>query len=166
MLSILKESNDIDGVLRRKSVSVPTPISNEIREFCLEMKDFLKYLEAQYPEGQIPVGLAAPQVGVNDKIFVLNLPEEYKEIIQDDIFINPFYLYKSFSKQTIVGESCLSVDEFDEGLTLKRAKKIKICFLTVNGERKIATVSGFLAGIIQHEMDHLDGVLFYDKVKK
>lgn len=166
MLSIIKESTDINGILRKKADPVSTPISDDEKLFCLELKKFLVSLETKYPEGQTPVGLAAPQVGVSKRIFTINLPDEYKGLIDDDIFINPFYLYKSFSKQESVGENCLSVEAINTSLVIKRSKKIKICFLTVEGERKIATITGFLANIIQHEIDHLDGILFYDKAKK
>lgn len=166
MLSILKESEDDKGILRKKSVSVPNPLTDEDKKLGFDMYHFLKGLNEQYPEGQTPVGLAAPQVGINKRIFVINLPEEYNDLLSDNIFINPIYLYKSFSKQEIIGESCLSVDKVGEDLIVKRSEKIKICFLTIDGERKFATITGFLAGIIQHEIDHLDGKLFYDKAYK
>lgn len=102
------------------------------------------------------VALAAPQIGAPLKIFIVK-----KEIFGASlVFINPHIIKKSKKKQTVV-EGCLSVN----GLygTLQRAEKLTIEALDEKGKKFAMGVSGFKAQIIQHEVDHLDGVLFTDK---
>lgn len=107
-------------------------------------------------------GLAAPQVGKNIRVFVV--AHDKKNIF----LINPRITKKSWGK-TIEEEGCLSVvDEKGELIfgRVARHKKINISFYNEKGNLKKISVDKFLARVIQHENDHLEGILFVDKLEK
>lgn len=119
------------------------------------------------------VALAAPQIGESLRIFIVageiiknEIPPELKEKkvrLKPVVFINPI-LKKISQKKQIVGEGCLSV----EGIygAIKRAEKVTVEAYDENAKKFTRGVSGLLAQIIQHEMDHLNGILFIDKATK
>lgn len=106
------------------------------------------------------VGLAAPQIGINKQIIV------YRTVIEDGVrifetLINPIIL-KSEGNYISEKEGCLSVPNLREDV--KRAKKIKVEFLDINGVHKTVELEDIPSVIVQHEIDHLKGVLLLDKV--
>ena len=128
----------------------------EIQDLVQEMKDFLK----KQPDG---VGLSAPQVGVNQRIFILDKRAFDNEVEEEDlVFINPEIIQAS-SKMITMEEGCFSVRWTYGDVT--RPKKIKLKYLNQNGDEKIIEAKDFISVAIQHEIDHLDGILFIDKAK-
>jgi len=103
------------------------------------------------------IGIAAPQIGILERVIVIDFPDG------PQIYINPEITYRSVSKIE-TEEGCLSVPGVF-GL-VKRAKKIRIKALTTSGEKIRLEAKGQLAVVFQHEIDHLDGILFIDKVTK
>lgn len=103
------------------------------------------------------VGIAAPQVGVNDRIIIV---DDGKKI---DAYINPKIISTS-DKMIESEEGCLSVPGVF-GI-VKRHKKVKLKALDRHGKPVRVSVSGFPAIVFQHEIDHLNGILFIDKVEK
>jgi peptide deformylase len=102
------------------------------------------------------VGLAAPQVGANLRLIVVNTKDGVLPMV------NPVLTAKSLAKEWDE-EGCLSVpNTFGQ---VKRHKKIRCQFLTIEGNAKRIEAKGLLARVIQHEIDHLDGILFIDKAK-
>lgn len=101
------------------------------------------------------VGLAAPQVGVSKRIVVIDVGEGLYELI------NPVIIKKEGS--VLGSEGCLSVPDY-EG-EVERAEYVECEFTDKTGQRMILSASGLLAICIQHELDHLDGLLFIDKAK-
>jgi peptide deformylase len=103
------------------------------------------------------VGLAAPQIGKSIQLIVIYFKESTL------VIINPKIIKKSFSK--VWGEEgCLSVpDKFGE---VKRHKKITIIYTNENGQKQQLAAKDMLARVIQHEIDHLNGILFIDKARK
>lgn len=99
------------------------------------------------------VGLAAPQVGVSKRVVVIDVGEGLYELI------NPVIVHKE--GEVVGGEGCLSVPDY-EG-EVKRAEYVECEFTDRHGKRLLLQASGLLAICIQHELDHLDGVLFIDK---
>ena len=99
------------------------------------------------------VGLAANQVGLDLSLFIAKPKDKFY------IFINPEIILTE--EEEIKEEGCLSIPE-KWGL-VKRYKKIKIQYQDIKGKTKKLKTSGLLAHIIQHEIDHLNGVLFIDK---
>ena len=104
------------------------------------------------------IGLAAIQIGVPKRIIVMDLGKK-----DPRYFVNPVIKNKNQSKSTYE-EGCLSVpNQFAE---IDRPSKCEVEYLNYNGERKILKAEGLLATCIQHEMDHLDGILFIDYLSK
>lgn len=102
------------------------------------------------------LGLAAPQIGLNIRVIVINTPEGTL------CMINPVITKKSFAKE-IGEEGCLSIPKvFGE---VARHKKISCKFITDENRNAKIEASGMIARAIQHEIDHLDGILFKDKAK-
>ena len=101
------------------------------------------------------VGLAAPQVGALKRLVVVNTSNGVKE------FVNPKILRRSFRKN-IIEEGCLSVPKVFE--KVKRAKNIKVKFQDRRGVWRKLKCDDFLSRVLQHEIDHLDGILFIDKI--
>ncbi len=108
------------------------------------------------------VGLAAIQVGEAKQILVINIPREDNNQYKEDLLeiINPTFLMQEDSIEW--DEGCLSVPNFYE--SIKRFNKVSIAYKDRYGNDKILKAEGFLAVAIQHEIDHLNGVLFVDKL--
>ena len=104
------------------------------------------------------VGLAAPQVGVSKRIIVVSPNARRGE---EQVYINPEILQSS-SEQEIGLEGCLSVPGIS--CEVRRAKKIKLKALTPNGAEQTQEFENFPARVIQHEIDHLNGILLIDRV--
>lgn len=103
------------------------------------------------------IGLAAPQVGINERFFVVKIDDGIERI-----FINPEIIQTSQSMCTME-EGCLSVPKFYAPVT--RAEKITVQYVDQAGKPCILEADGLLARVIQHENDHLNGVLFIDKLE-
>lgn len=101
------------------------------------------------------VGLAAPQVGVSKRVVVIDVGDGLYELI------NPVIVKKE--GQVLGSEGCLSVPDY-EG-EVERAEYVECEFTDKTGQRMLLSASGLLAICIQHELDHLDGILFIDKAK-
>ena len=148
--TILKEPNKI---LRQISKPVEK-VGNEERQL---MKDML---ETMYEANGI--GLAAIQIGVPKRIIVMDISRD-DEKKQPRFFVNPIIKNKDLSKSTYE-EGCLSVpNQFAE---IDRPSKCEVEYLDYDGEKKILKAEGLLATCIQHEMDHLEGILFIDYLSK
>jgi len=108
------------------------------------------------------IGLAAIQVGVPKRIIVMDIGNRDKEK-EPMYFVNPIIKNKN-SEHSIYEEGCLSVpNQFAE---VNRPSSCEIEYLDYNGNKKILKASGLLATCIQHEMDHLEGILFIDYLSK
>ena len=105
------------------------------------------------------IGLAATQVNVHKRVVVMDVSEEQNEPY---VFINPVITQKAGS--TISEEGCLSVpNQFAE---IDRPSKCEVEYLDYNGKKQLLKADGLLATCIQHEMDHLEGILFIDYLSK
>ena len=108
------------------------------------------------------IGLAAIQIGIPKRIIVMDISKEENKK-EPRYFVNPIIKNKDSSKATYE-EGCLSVpDQFAE---IDRPSKCEVEYLDYNGEKKIIKAEGLLATCIQHEMDHLEGILFIDYFSK
>jgi peptide deformylase len=133
------------SVLRRKADSVS--LNEETKELIKRMKKAVKEHDG--------IGLAAPQIGESKRVVVVETGEDFTA------FLNPEIIEKG--KETVTTkEGCLSVDGV--WLDVERANKIKAKALTEQGEEVEISTEGFLAVVLQHEIDHLNGVLFIDRV--
>jgi len=108
------------------------------------------------------IGLAAIQVGVPQRVITLDLAKK-DEPRQPQVFINPEILSASAERATYE-EGCLSIPEFyDE---VERPAQVTVRYTDLDGQVREAEVGGLFATCLQHEIDHLDGVLFIDHLSK
>ena len=146
-----------DPLLRVKSKTVKI-IDKKILDLIGDMKDTLD--KQKDPEG---VGLAAPQVGKNLQIFIVKFKNVSKVIINPEIIEISDRRGKSNADGKLM-EGCLSLPHYYS--LIKRPGRIKIKYLDQQGKENIEEFNEFLAQIVQHEIDHLNGVLFVDHVLK
>ena len=147
--TIITEPNEI---LRQVSKQVPA-VGNEERKLMDDM------LETMYAANGI--GLAAIQIGIPKRIIVMDISKDGKK--NPMYFVNPTIKNKDKEKTTYE-EGCLSVpDYFSE---VDRHKYCEVEYLDYNGVSKVLEADGLLATCIQHEMDHLEGILFIDYLSK
>ena len=136
---------------------VSEPVNKVGKEEQKLMDDML---ETMYSANGI--GLAAIQIGVPKRIIVMDISKDDNKK-EPRYFVNPIIRNKDTLKSTYE-EGCLSVpDQFAE---INRPKKCDVEYLDYYGERKILKAEGLLATCIQHEMDHLEGILFIDYLSK
>ena len=135
-----------DETLRKRSFEV-TDFGEKTHQLLDDMKQTLAKADG--------VGLAAPQVGVLRRIFIISYKEHYFECI------NPVFLEKSGSQ--VGEEGCLSVK--GKYGTVERPMKVKVKAQDRFGNEFVVTATGFLARAFCHEYDHLDGILYIDKAK-
>jgi peptide deformylase len=138
-----------DPVLRKKAEPV-TNITDDVRKLIRDMFDTM-YAE----EG---VGLAAPQVGISERVIVV---DPHTEDMEPFALINPEIL--DASKVTEKGEEgCLSIPGLRD--IVERSSLVRVRGESVTGEVREFEAEGLLARILQHEVDHLDGILFLDRL--
>lgn len=143
-MAILKIRTDEDPILRKKSRDVDT-FDDHLKQLIDDMYETMYDAEG--------VGLAAVQVGKLKRMLVIDDYDGSKIVL-----INPVRVEKSGDSEAL--EGCLSVPE--RMGKVKRFEKVKVDYQTVDGEADTIVAEGFLARIIQHEMDHLDGILYTD----
>lgn len=150
-MAILPIVKDGDPVLRKRAAEVPraeigTPA------FAKLLEDML---ETMYDANG--VGIAAPQVGVSKRVFIAESSEGPIALV------NPVFTKKSW-KLLKGEEGCLSVPgKYDK---LRRVKEVTVAALTADGKEVNFSAENFFARVLQHEMDHLDGFLYIDRVKE
>ena len=140
-----------DPRLKIKARPVPA-VDDKIRRLMDDM------LDTMY--GAIGIGLAAPQVGQSSRVIVLDVARE-GEKPQPLQLANPEILWRS-PELTTGNEGCLSLPEHYAEVT--RPAKIRVRYLDYQNEIREIEASGLLAMCLQHEIDHLDGVLFVDHI--
>ncbi|OQX71962.1 MAG: peptide deformylase [Candidatus Cloacimonas sp. 4484_275] len=136
--------------------------AKEVTEFDENLRNFVADLTATM-YAKDGVGLAAPQVGISLRIFVVD-PDWFKEGGKKNphVFINP--KFKEFVGSATNEEGCLSLPGIFEKVT--RAEKIIVEAFNEHGKKFSVEADGLFGRAIQHEYDHLDGILFIDKIAK
>jgi peptide deformylase len=148
----------------------PEPILREISTPVEKVDDEVRALIADMFETMYDapgIGLAAVQVGIPKRLLVMDLQEPEEEggepIKEPRVFINPEILSHS-DHEVPYTEGCLSVP--DQYAEVMRPDRIRARWLDENGEQHEEELDGLLAVCLQHEMDHLEGVLFIDHLSK
>ena len=145
-------------------------IAEEITEEEIEngtvakiIKDLKSALKAYSVDGFTAVAIAAPQIGISKRLFLIEDQSDERDSLPSLVAINP--KITKFSKKThIVGEGCLSIpDLYGE---VKRHTNVTFTAKDAEGKPYERGAGGLLAQIIQHETDHLDGILFIDRAEK
>lgn len=123
--------------------------------------EMVKYIKNPDHAG---VGLAAPQVGVTKRIMVCSLLHNWDdESFKTIMMLNPEILEASDETITDVEEGCLSLPKTKKGF-VARHKDIKLSYYDEKGKQQILRLSGLASVIVQHEIDHLNGELYIDKL--
>lgn len=162
-----------DKILREEAQPVSFPLDQETQDLIHSMREFLINSQdeeiAEKYELRAGVGLAAPQLGITKQIFVIyimDFDEEGNptEPIIDQVFINPRIVSHSVQEAALrEGEGCLSVPRQVEGY-VPRPRRVKFSYQDMNGETHEVRHKDYLAIVLQHELDHLKGILFYDHI--
>lgn len=145
-------------VLRRKSAEVSME-PEELKQLVSDM------FETMYNANG--VGLAAPQVGKSLRLFVID-SEPFKELYPEEetrklAFVNPV-ITKRYGEEFAFNEGCLSLPDIHEDVT--RKSEIDIEYTDETGKRRKEHFKGYVARVIQHEYDHLQGVVFTDHLSQ
>ena len=152
-MAIRKIIKEPDPILRQ----ISKPVDQVTKEEQRLMDDML---ETMYSANGI--GLAAIQIGVPKRIIVMDLSKEEGKK-EPRYFVNPIIKNKNLNLSKYL-EGCLSIpDQFAE---VDRPSTCEVEYLDYNGNKKLLKADGLLATCIQHEMDHLEGILFIDHLSK
>jgi peptide deformylase len=162
-LAIMKISTVGALVLKQKAKSVEK-ITDEIKELAKNMGETMKAAGG--------LGLAGPQVGVSLRIVVMdfgylryekaqsNGDESVEDVFEPVALINPMIIEKS--GEASIAEGCLSVPGYRA--EVERASKVKAKYTDIDGIDHTVEAEGLMAIAFQHEIDHLDGILFIDRI--
>lgn len=154
--------------LRVKAEAIPVEEikSNDFKDLIADMLETM--------EEEDGIGIAAPQIGVSKQVAIVGVPKDnprYPDLPEDEepemdfdilVVINPTITVLDDTPSGF-WEGCLSVP----GLRgyVERPSKIKVDYTDIHGEKQVIEASGFAATVFQHELDHLDGVLYVDRVE-
>jgi len=165
-LNILDEK---DKRLRMISSDAEFPLSNEDKKLIKKAIDELTYSQIEeYSEKydlRPGMGLAFPQLGINKRIIII-VHEVEEGIFDEYVFVNPKIV--SYSEEMIaadVGEGCLSVNRDVDG-HIKRHARVTVEGFDIDGNKIKVRAREELSIAFQHEIDHLNGILFYDRIDK
>lgn len=166
MKDIVREGNEI---LNRPTQEVKLPLSEEDKETLTCMMKFLKNsqdpaLSKKY-KLRAGVGLSANQIGLDKRMFVAYLTDERgKE--HEYTLINPKIVSHSLSMIYLPpSEGCLSVDRDVKGF-VPRYERIKVKGFNPEGEEIVLKLKGYSSIVVQHEIDHLNGIMFYERINQ
>lgn len=153
-MAVLKVYEYPHPILKKKASEVEA-VDDELRKFLDDM------LETMYHA--VGVGLAAPQVGVSKRIVVIDISHDDEDKMDPLYMVNPKIIWKSEEK--VCGEEgCLSVPE--QKAEVERFAAVKVEYLDYHGNKQILEAEDFLAIAVQHELDHLDGILYIDRISR
>lgn len=163
---ILDEKNKI---LHKKCNEVVFPLSEDDKKSIDDMIEYLRISqdeeEAERLDLRAGMGMAFPQIGKLKRIFVISYKTDEGDFIEYTV-INPKII--SYSNELVYveeGEGCLSVNREVDGIVPRHAR-ITVGFYDENGSYKEERVREEIAVAFQHEMDHLDGIMFTDRIDK
>jgi peptide deformylase len=166
MADIIKEGHP---TLRQRAAEVTIPPTEEDKATLNKMLEYLK--NSQNPEIaakyglRAGVGLAAPQINISKRMIAIYGTDE-KDKLHSYTLFNPKIVSHSVQKAYLsTGEGCLSVDRPVPGY-VPRYHKVKVQAFNMDGEPVTIRLTGMMAIVIQHEIDHLNGVMFYDHINE
>jgi len=167
MLSMQNFVYDGHPILRQVAKEVKIPLSDEDKEIMRLILEYIKNSQneklAKKYKLREGIGLAAPQIGLDKRIFAIHVEDE-DGVLHSHMLANPKLV--SHSEDLIYlpgGEGCLSVKEEIEGI-VPRYRRVKITGYNENSELIEIKANGFIAIVLQHEYDHLNGKMFYDHI--
>jgi peptide deformylase len=149
MTDIVTIENDSESILRQRAARIADPTTSEMRELVTEMIRMMRIADG--------VGIAAPQIGRSLRLFVTETDGRVS------VFFNPNIVSYSDEK-TSSEEGCLSVP--NTYYMIDRSRSITMEYQDIEGKKARLDASGFFAYVLQHEYDHLDGILIVDRFSK
>jgi len=154
MLEVIKYPNEI---LRQKSEPVKLPLSKEDKELLDELYTYVKI------NSDVAAGISAIQVGVAKRMCAI------KTIIGSQVYnyklVNPKIVRHS-AKKYYLEEGCLSVDEEHHELVGRYDEVMVMAYDAIQNKNITIHTSGWLARVLQHEIDHMDGILYIDRINR
>jgi peptide deformylase len=171
MNDIIREGHP---VLTTRAVDVEIPLKAETKKILTQMRAFLIHsqndeMREKY-ELRAGVGLAAPQINISKRMCVMYTADETGKTVHDYVMVNPRIVSHSVKETYIdTGEGCLSIDREVEGVVPRYAKvTIQTHLYDVLKDtlkETTLTFEGYVAIVFQHEFDHLNGILFTERIK-
>ena len=166
--TIIKDDSDL---IRQKSQDVALPVSDEDRNTLMQM---LKYVDdstveeiAQKQNLRPAVGISAIQLGIPKKMTAIIIKDSEGNKVYEYALVNPKIISNSVEKSYLeTGEGCLSVASEHEGYVYRNAR-VKVRGYDLLQEKEVEIkADGYLSIVLQHELDHFKGILFYDRINK
>ena len=166
--TIIKDDNPL---IRERSLDVELPLSKEDESLLMDMLTYVKESTdeeiAKEKNLRPAVGISAIQVGVKKKLCAIALRDEDGSFSHEYALVNPKIVSYSVEKTYLkTGEGCLSVEGDHKGY-VHRSRRIKVkAYDALNKKDIVLKLSGYMAIIFQHELDHFKGILFYDYINR
>ncbi len=170
MKDVIREGHP---TLRLKAKEVNLPLSKEDKNTMKLMMEFIENsidpeISEEY-ELRAGVGLAAPQINISKRMIAVFTMDEMNEVEHKYLMVNPKIISHSVKKTYIdSGEGCLSVDREVTGIVPRHARvTIRSYFYDIETEeltKKVIKLKGYVGVVVQHEIDHINGILFVDKL--
>ncbi len=165
---------DTDSLIREKSQPVALPLSQEDASLMDALLTYVREstdpILAEEKNLRPAVGISAIQVGVAKQLcaVVCSDTNRHGDIVNYEYaLVNPRIISRSTQKAYLEsGEGCLSVGEMHEGYVIRHARVTIKAFDVLQNQEITIRAKGFLAIVLQHELDHFNGVLFYDRINK
>ena|SRR5690554_6939405 len=165
---------DPNPLLREKAIAINTPLSKEDQKLITAMRKYVRDSKndeiAEKERLKPAVGLAAPQIGISKQLLVVGIEQldedENIEYIEYALANPKIIAHSPFYCALKTGEGCLSVLEEKPGL-VHRHLRVRIHAYDCIGKQHVEIkANGYIGIVLQHEIDHLNGVLFYDHIDK
>ena len=151
---------------KRPILIIPDPVLRRVAEPVTAVDDRIKSLADDMLETMYAapgIGLAAPQIGISERLVVLDVATEDDAEPAPMVLINPEIVARS-EETSVYEEGCLSIPEYTEDV--ERPARVTVRYLDREGAERTVDADGLLATCLQHEIDHLNGVLFVDYLSR
>ncbi|MFV8210665.1 peptide deformylase [Streptococcus pluranimalium] len=175
MNDIIREGNP---TLRAKAEEVTFPLSDQDVILGEKMMQFLKHSQDPVMAEKLGlrggVGLAAPQLDISKRIIAVLVPNPEDEdgnppkeaYSLQEVMYNPKVISHSVQDAALAdGEGCLSVDRVVEGYVVRHSR-VTVEYFDKNGEKHKVKLKGYNSIVVQHEIDHINGIMFYDRINQ
>ncbi|CAM2802469.1 peptide deformylase [Streptococcus acidominimus] len=175
MNDIIREGNP---TLRAKAEEVTFPLSDQDMILGEKMMQFLKHSQDPVMAEKLGlrggVGLAAPQLDISKRIIAVLVPNPEDEdgnppkeaYSLQEVMYNPKVISHSVQDAALAdGEGCLSVDRVVEGYVVRHSR-VTVEYFDKNGEKHKVKLKGYNSIVVQHEIDHINGIMFYDRINQ
>ncbi|MDI9541003.1 MAG: peptide deformylase [Bacillota bacterium] len=161
---------DSEPILREKAISVSVPLSDENKEILQAMLEYVRNSQdekfCEEYNVRPSVGIAAPQIGVSRQMIAVSIKDEDDQALEFAL-ANPIIIANSTKKTYLEnGESCLSVPTDVEGVVLRYHRITVRAYNLLTDKVEEIKLKGYPAIVMQHEIDHLKGILYYDRINK